>query len=134
MKEGHSDNGGDKTGPVSQQDWSVRYPELERLFATHFVESWSSLYGSSAEALRDGIDDRSLDELRVVLTELDDLLALRLDEPELQNALFHDLGSYYHPVGQSQTEWLADVASQLDAAIRERAAKGDSVDPRAEEL
>jgi hypothetical protein len=122
MEEGHLQEHDGDTIPVPSVDWAVRFPELERLFATHLVESWSSLHASPAEALREGIDDRSIDELRAVLTELNDLRALQLGEPDLRDVLFYDLGSYYNPSTRTCTEWLEEVAVQLEEAVGARTA------------
>jgi hypothetical protein len=131
---GHCDMKGGDPGLVRSVDWAERFPMLYSLFATHLFQSWSSVHESPAAALREGIDDRTLDELRVTMRELNELRALRLAEDDLHHVLFYDLRSYYRPVGRSQAEWLADVALQLDAAIRKRAAEDDSVDPTADEL
>jgi hypothetical protein len=112
--------------PVPPVTWSERFPELERLFATHFVEDWRCLYPGPAEAIRGGINDRSLDELRVVLTELNDLLALRLGEPELRDVLSYDLGSYYIPASRTCTDWLEEVVGQLHESVKARTAEARS--------
>jgi hypothetical protein len=104
--------------------WSARFPELYDLFATYLVESWKDLYGTPDAALREGIDDRTVDEVRALISELGELLALDLDEGELRHLLFRGLGSYYIPSARTCTEWLEEVARQLDDAIHARTANG----------
>jgi hypothetical protein len=124
VNEGHLDVQGGDTIPVPPVDWSARFPELERLFATHFVEDWRVLYSSPGEAIGRGIDDRSVDELRLVLNELNELLGLRMGEPELRDVLSYDLGSYYVPADRTCTDWLKEVTSQLEEALNARTARG----------
>lgn len=69
-------------------------------------ESWTSIHESAADALREGIDDRSVENLHAALREIRDLLALRLTEEALEDVLFYGLGSYHRVTGQSYTEWL----------------------------
>jgi CdiI immunity protein len=114
-------------------DGSERFPELARLFGTHLVESWRSMYGSTVEALRDGFDDRSVDELRAVLTELNDLLGLRLGEPGLRDVLYYDLGSHYSPADRTCTDWLEGVVSEVHEAVKARTTVSGSANPMAEE-
>jgi hypothetical protein len=124
--------GGDAV-PAAPADGSERFPELARLFGTHLVESWRSLYGSTAEALRDGFDDRSVDELRAVLTELNDLLGLRLSEPALRDVLYYDLGSYYTPADRTCADWLEEVVREVHEAVMARTTEPRSASPMAEE-
>jgi hypothetical protein len=124
--------GGDAV-PAAPVDGSERFPELARLFGTHLVESWRSMYGSTAEALRDGFDDRSIDELRAVLTELNDLLGLRLGEPTLRDVLYSDLGSYYSPADRTFSKWLKEVVREVHEAVKARATEPRSANPMAAE-
>ncbi|MDX6643548.1 MAG: hypothetical protein QOD76_1510 [Solirubrobacteraceae bacterium] len=124
--------GGDAV-PAAPVDGSERFPDLARLFGTHLVESWRSLYGSAAEALRDGFDDRSVDELRAILTELNDLLGLRLGEPALRDVLYYDLGSYYSPADRTCSDWLEEVLREVHEAVKARTREPKSANPMADE-
>jgi|HubBroStandDraft_4_1064222.scaffolds.fasta_scaffold1151341_2 hypothetical protein len=124
MEGGHRDLREGEIPPVPPVDWSERFPELGRLFTAYLVESWRSLHGSPAEALSEGLEDLSEDELRAALGDVNDLLALRLGEQELRHVLFRHLGSYYIPSARTCTEWLEEVAGQMDDAIHARTASG----------
>lgn len=104
----------------SPAKWSVRFPQLDDLFGTYLVESWPALYGTPDAALRKGIDDRTVDEIRALIGELGELLALDLDEGELRHLLFRGLGSYYIPADRTCRDWLEEVAVQLDEAMASR--------------
>jgi hypothetical protein len=126
MDEGHIEVQSGETSPIAPVHWSERFPELERLFATHLVEDWRSLYASPADAIDAGIVDRSLDELRLVLAELNELLRLRLSEPELRDVLSYDLGSCYIPGSRTCTDWLEEVVRQVHASVTARIAEASA--------
>ena len=102
--------------------WAERFPELENLFSTHLIESWTSAHETAADALRDGLEYRSVAQLRAALTEVNELLAVGLSDDQLNDVLLFHLGSHYHPVEQTYAQWLEDVAAQLDAAVKARMA------------
>jgi hypothetical protein len=101
-------------------DWAERLPHLYQLLAGHLIESWTSVYESPAAALQEGIDDRTLENLRAILAELDDLRARGLDDDELDRILFYHLRSYYHRPDGSYSTWLEEVAAQLTDSITAR--------------
>jgi hypothetical protein len=101
-------------------DWSDRFPKLFGLFGNHLVESWTSVHETAADALREGIDDRTVDDLHAALREIRDLLALGLSEEALEDLLFYGLGSYYRVTGQTNAEWLEEVATQIREAVAAR--------------
>jgi hypothetical protein len=105
-------------------DWADRFPKLYGLFANHLSQSWTSFHAEAADALREGIDDRTVDDLQAALRELRALLALGLREDELDDVLYYGLGSSYQVSGQTQTEWLEEVAHQLVDAVNARTAGG----------
>lgn len=104
--------------------WAERFSELENLFSTHLIESWTSAHQTPADALREGLEYRSLAQLRAALTEVRDLLAFGLSEDQLDDVLLYHLGSHYQPVAQTNAQWLEDVAAQLDAAVKSRTGTG----------
>jgi hypothetical protein len=110
------------TGPST--DWADRFPKLYGLFANHLSQSWTNFHEEAADALREGIDDRTVDDLQAALRELHALLALGLSEEELDDVLYYGLGSSYQVSGQTHAAWLEEVARQLEEAVNARIAGG----------
>ena len=104
--------------------WAERFPELEDLFSTHLIELWTSAHETAADALREGLEYRSVAQLRAALTEVNDLLAVGLSDDQLNDILLFHLGSHYHPVDQTYGQWLEEVAAQLNEAVKARMAEG----------
>jgi CdiI immunity protein len=117
-----------ESAPDRSVDWAEQLPNLYGLLGGSLFESWSSVHDSPAAALREGIDDRSLADLRATLAELDQLRAQHLGEKELDRILFYELRSYYNAVDQTYSEWLDEVAAQLMEAVRSRESYAESVD------
>ncbi len=105
-------------------DWADHFPRLYGLFANHLSQSWTSFHEEAADALQEGIDDRSVDDLQAALRELHALLALGLSEAELDDVLYYGLGSSYQVCGRTHAAWLAEVARQLEETVNARTAGG----------
>lgn len=108
------------TGTWQSVDWSERFPKLYGLFGNHLFESWTSVHATASEALQEGMDDRTVDDLHAALDEIRDLLSLGVSEEALRDLLFYGLGSYYRVTGRSYAQWLEEVAIQLRAAVDAR--------------
>jgi hypothetical protein len=105
-------------------DWCNRFPKLCGLFSNHLSQSWTSFHERATDALAEGIDDRTVDDLRATLGELEILLALGLTDEEMDDVLYYGLGSSYQVSGQTHAEWLGEVARQVEEAVAARAAEG----------
>jgi hypothetical protein len=110
-------------------DWSKRFPKLHGLFANHLSQSWTSFHETAADALQEGFDDRTLEDLRTAAIELHDLLAMGLNDDQLDDVLYYGLGSGYQVSGQTHEEWLNEVAAQLGEAVNVRASDGTPGSP-----
>jgi hypothetical protein len=101
-------------------EWGRIFPTLYGLFAGFLFEAWPQLYGSSSEAIQDGVAHRTGRTLCTAIAEVDQLMSMGLTERELDDVLFYGLGSHHTVFDTTHVEWLAEVRGQLQEALDHR--------------
>lgn len=94
------------------------FPNLSSLVGAYFHQDWDLDDPDEKAVLARFARGESRSLILSVLSELKELLTLRLNEPQLAQ-LLERLGCYYHPPGAGLTyaEWLKQMAKSLVALL-----------------
>lgn len=103
-----------------------RFPFLYHFFGAYFHRDWMDVYENEEMVIREYVFGERTEEVRCALHELDQLIMLKLSEPELRVAVVDDLGSDYYPKSKYQFmyEWLKYLRSTMAEYAEEKMAGG----------
>lgn len=89
----------------------------KNMFSAYLNQDFELLFGTVDDALRAFVERSARDEVRRVIDELRELLAMKLPEGDLQRIIYDELGAcYYYPNEWPSAElWLRHVLALLDA-------------------
>lgn len=73
------------------------FPYLHHCFGAYFHLDWREEYENEEEAIKASVYDDGAQDAFSTLRELDQFIALGLQEPELREAIVKDFGSGYYP-------------------------------------
>ncbi len=92
-----------------------KFPDLEQFFGCYFHQDWMEEYENEEMAIKEYVDDDGREAARHVAVELDKILALCLPEPQLEQAMYKELGCCCNPKpdGMSMSGWLRWVRVTL---------------------
>lgn len=95
-----------------------RYPGLHKFLAAYFNEDWDVISGPTWEHVaRSFCRDAGLSERRAVADQIEAFLMDQLDDAQLRDVVFRDLGCYYAPCaddgGSDLRTWLLQLAEAL---------------------
>ena len=107
-----------------------KFHALGQFLGAYFHQDWMhikvrpdwTLENADADSVvRWFIASEPASSVRKAAEEIEELLSLGMDESQLEQAIFEDLGSYYLPTadGMSYNEWLRHVHGLLVEALRE---------------
>jgi hypothetical protein len=95
-----------------------RYQNLRLFLTAYFHQDWDDHWGTPQNAVKEFAQKRSAEQLDVVIREIDALRAEVIDEGQLAEILFEDLGCNYY--SESYRDWLLWLRHALKALAKEK--------------
>jgi len=92
-----------------------QFPALFQLFGGYFHQDWREEYTSADDALAAFKNEAPIGALHDALVEIDEVMSLQLDDPDLGRLLTDGLASNYmpHTDGLSNTQWFVHLRNVL---------------------
>ncbi|WP_122283944.1 contact-dependent growth inhibition system immunity protein [Pseudomonas syringae group genomosp. 3] len=94
---------------------NTKYTILSQLLGSYFHQDWAEEFSDSTRALNEIISCEPADTLKNSLTEIDQLLELKLTEEDYRDIMTSTIGCYFEPSSEktNYSEWLSKIARQF---------------------
>ena len=107
-------------------NYSERFPLLHGFFFNVFNVDWQEDHESEDDAIKEDVYDTDAQCTLDTIKELDDLIALKLSEPELRSVIVSQFGSGYYPGYTLHTveevyDWLRFIRNTMAKYATEKA-------------
>lgn len=92
-----------------------KLPRLAQFFGAYFHQDWDVEAANALGVICNYLKEEPISTVQQSIKEIEQLLAMNLDEEPLKNLLQSDLSCYYDPTiyGISHSDWLHWVQASL---------------------